>query len=114
MPTTRDWKEKFDEKFAKMAHIHRGECVITDVSGKQFQAHVEEGKVTEIGGLESVKDFIDSLLASQLAEVREKVEGMMVLTADDVDPNGWSIGHDDALEKVVALLSPDTKEDNHG
>ena len=73
---TQNWEERFDKKFAKISNLNRGEFVITDLSGSSFQAHTENGKVTQIGGLESIKDFIaqERILAQQslLQAIRDR------------------------------------------
>lgn len=59
MNTKEQWEEEFDKKFAIINHIHRGECAITDITGTIFQAHTDDnGLITQIGGLESIKNFI--------------------------------------------------------
>ncbi len=72
-PNKEQWEIEFDEKFAKISHLNRGEFVITDSTGSSFQAHTENGKVTEIGGLESVKDFIRSTRNQAQREILEEV-----------------------------------------
>lgn len=65
--------QKFEEKFAQIIHLHRGECVITDVTGTKFEAHTDDyGKVTEIGGLKSIKDFLKQALKQAREDERAK------------------------------------------
>jgi hypothetical protein len=64
------WEEEFDQKFAKITHLGKEEFAITDVTGTKWQAHTENGLVTQVGGLESIKDFIRTEI--QKAEERAK------------------------------------------
>lgn len=56
------WRAEFDKKFGRISEINRGEFVISDVSGSKFEAHTDDtGKVTSIGGFDSIKDFISQV-----------------------------------------------------
>lgn len=48
-------REMFDEKFAQISHVHRGETVIMDTTGTKF------------------KDFIDQIIDMAVEEERRKV-----------------------------------------
>lgn len=70
MTTKENILKEFDEKFARINHLHRGECAITDITGTKFEAHTDEnGLVTQIGGLESVKDFLSTSIDKLLEEI---------------------------------------------
>jgi len=71
---TTTWKNKFDEKFAKIKEYSRGEYIISDATGTKFVAHCDDtGKVISAGGLESVKDFIEILLHEQKQEITKEI-----------------------------------------
>lgn len=71
-------RDMFDEKFAQISHVHRGETVIMDTTGTKFQVHLDNnGKVTEIGGLECIKDFIDQIIDMAIAERDKDTESKL-------------------------------------
>jgi YD repeat-containing protein len=78
--------KEFEYKFAKISHIHRGECVITDASGTVFQAHANDaGVVTEVGGLESIKDHYRATLTAVAEKAQKEIVCEIELYADVVE-----------------------------
>ena len=70
--TERD--EEFREKFARIGEINRGQFVITDITGSKIEAHTENGIVTEVGGLNSIKDFHSQTIKGLISKIIEEVE----------------------------------------
>lgn len=110
--------ERFDKKFANIYHIHRGECAITDITGTKFEAHTDEnGLVTQVGGLESIKDFIQSEIDLAVAEDRKRiVEGIedkkRLVFIDTSNPRNrekmWADnGYNEALRDILSLITKD-------
>jgi hypothetical protein len=104
------WEKDFDEKFARINHFHRGECVITDVTGSKFEAHTENGVVTEVGGLKSIKDFIRTLLTSAVAEREREIitwakNNKRVLWHDDENRHLENVQNNNTLDELICYLS---------
>ncbi len=95
----------FDQKFSKISHMHRGECVITDSTGTKFQAHEENGKVTEVGGLESIKDFIRAHFTTFAEEIRkERVTHCDDINCPECHKVAYEAGAKAAVERVMEWL----------
>ncbi len=95
-PHTQKCLKEFNNRFSKINHISRGECAITDVTGTRFEAHIEEGRVVEIGGLESVKDFLTSALAERDEIWSGKICEIVVQT-------DWANNSSEGVEKLSKL-----------
>ena len=96
--------KQFDEKFARINHIHRGECVITDITGSKFEAHTDDkGVVTQVGGLESVKDFLFTIPNQVIEAIIEKIKAIPD-TDPDVQSDDYDMGLKDMKQRIITLL----------
>ena len=126
-PFEKETIEMFDKKFSKINHIHHGECAITDITGTKFEAHTDEnGLVTEIGGLESIKDFLlyrlhalSALYRKEIVEALEKlheheIKGLKINRNDVATiPDRYAKGYNNAVEDAKKLLEKITKHENN-
>lgn len=102
LDTESGWEIEFDKKFARINHIDRGQCAITDITGSKFEAHTENGLVTEVGGLESIKDFIKQTLAKREQEIVEKITKWK----DNLDGNYEFVGvEEETVDTIINLIT---------
>lgn len=100
-------EDRFDEKFAKITESGRGYFVISDITGKKFEAHIDDnGKVISFGQLDSIKDFIKSeiRLAEQslVGRVREEA-GKLILPVQEHVYNVGVEGNNKAIHNLLSL-----------
>lgn len=91
MPEQDDWKEEFDEKFAKQANI---------------KAMLRNSSVPIVELLE-IKDFISSLLSSQAHTLKEQMKACVPEEIDSGDPDNydWEMGHEKCREQTLSALN---------